>query len=173
MTEHAPRFIREIKETLDNSGFRHRFEYDTGYPISIYKTDTELAMAFILHREGVEFEYGKTYPERGTHKCEVDFVLCEERIFKPLPVHMNVVHWAHRKPVRWVEIKRSVHNLYDIRLKKEEVDELTSKKLRYRYRDVSQPLFQREFLRYHGIETFPLGEDGLEHFYSNGLLADY
>ena len=168
MSSKFPKFIEEIEQKFEDSRFKKRFEKATGYPISIYKTDTELATAFLLYREGIKFKYGVMYPKDGKHKCEADFTLCEEQTFKPLPSHMNVVHWPYKKPVKYIETKTNVRGLYDPK-PKAFIERMLKER---RVGPGNESLFQREFLLSHGVETYPLGMDGLGYYYYQGLLLD-
>lgn len=162
----------EILNELAEDESRYRFESYTGYDISTYKNNTELATAFLLYRERIGFDYGLMAPEYPSdRKCEIDFALHRKRIFKELPSHINVLNWPGDKPVKYIENKRNVHGKFT-RHPKEVMDKLMTIEKRYWKSGTRHALMQREFLLREGYETFVLGDDGNEWYYYNGLLLN-
>lgn len=170
MGDKSPQFIRDIVHTLSEDRYRYKFENDTGYKLSEYKNNTELATAFILHREHVGFDYGLMYPEHGKRQCEIDFSLRRKTFFNLPPWYGYIVNWPPNKPVRYIENKRSVHGKY-IRKSEVVMDKLMAVPKRYWKSSPHFALLQREFLLREGYETFPIGNDELKWFYYKGLLA--
>jgi|GEM_PF-5652435 hypothetical protein len=171
MDDKTPQFIRDILEILGKAKYRYKFELSTGYPLSTYKNNTELATAFMFYKARAGFDYGLMYPKHpkyGERQCEIDFSLHRARVFNLPPWYGDIIDWPPEKPVMYVENKRNIRHKYEPK-PKEVVEGMMERR---RWAGSGHALLQREFLLSKGYETLPLGDTELEWLYYHGLFAD-
>ncbi|MCL4405101.1 MAG: hypothetical protein M1361_01440 [Patescibacteria group bacterium] len=166
-----PWFVEDLESRFRDVGFKLNFETKTGYPIDVYKNSFELVMAFILYRAHLKFKYDEAYPKysRDNRHRRTDFSLYNP-IHLQIPLSINAVDWPADKPVMHFEVKGNVHGKYWPR-SAEQIEVL--KKNGWRKKagvGVNSNLLQREFLKSVGVETFPIGKDGLAYYYRRGLI---